>query len=76
MRNVGKIAALITGGAVIGTGLGLLFAPQSGSETRLIIRNRALKAQLEANRVARRVKQGVERVKKVVAKKVPYIKAA
>jgi gas vesicle protein len=76
MRNVGRIAALIAGGAILGSGLGLLFAPQAGSETRLIIRNRALKAQLEANRVARRVKQGVERVKKVVAKKVPYIKAA
>jgi gas vesicle protein len=76
MRNVGKIAALIAGGAILGAGLGLLFAPQSGSETRLIIKNRALKAQLEANRVARRVKKGVERVKKVVAKKVPYIKAA
>jgi gas vesicle protein len=75
-RSVAKIAALIAGGALIGAGVSLLYAPQSGNETRRMIRNRTKEAKFEATRLAHRVKQGVDRVKKVVAKKVPYIKAA
>lgn len=76
MKSVAKIAALITGGALIGAGVSLLYAPQAGTETRRMIRNRTKEAKFEATRLAHRVKQGVDRVKKVVAKKVPYIKAA
>ena len=76
MRSVAKIAALIAGGALIGAGVSLLYAPQSGSETRRMIRNRTKEAKFEATRLAHRVKQGVDRVKKVVVQKVPYITAA
>ena len=76
MRTIGRLTALVAGGAIMGAGLGLLFAPQSGTETRRIIRHQARKAQLEASRLARRVKQGVDRVKSVVGKGTPEMKAA
>lgn len=72
-RQVAKAAALIAGGAVIGAGLGLLLAPQSGAETRRQIRHYAKKAQVQATRLSREVKTGVTRAietgKSFVAKK-------
>jgi gas vesicle protein len=76
MRTIGKLSALVAGGAIVGAGLGLLFAPHSGSDARRIIRHHARKAQVEAGRLAKRVKRGVERVKSAVANGVPEIKAA
>lgn len=76
MANFGKITALVAGGAIVGAGLGLLYAPQSGTETRRMIHSQAKKAQLEANRLARRVKVGVDRMKAAVSKGMPQIKAA
>ena len=34
-RQVAKVAALVAGGAVIGAGIGLLFAPQTGTESQI-----------------------------------------
>jgi len=56
-----KVTALVAGSAVIGAGLALLLAPQSGAETRKQIRNYAKRAQIQANRVSRSVKAGFER---------------
>ena len=43
-NNTGNtLIALITG-AIVGTGIGLLYAPQSGKETRQQIKDEALKA--------------------------------
>ena len=39
-NQVAKAAAFIAGGAVIGAGLGLLFAPQTGAETHRSMRER------------------------------------
>jgi gas vesicle protein len=61
MSTATKVTAMVAGSAVIGAGLGLLLAPQSGAETRTQIRNYAKRAQLQATRVSRSVKAGFER---------------
>ena len=81
-RQVAKVAALVAGGAVIGAGIGLLFAPQTGTETRRDVGRYAKKAQLQATRWSRTVKSGVkdvmERSKSLTRKddQIPRIEAA
>ena len=74
-RQAAKVAALVAGGAVIGAGLGLLFAPQTGVETRRQIKDYAKRAQDEATRIGRKVKSGMDQTiefgKSVVSKKEP-----
>jgi len=67
-----KAAALVAGGAVIGAGLGLLFAPQTGAETRRSIQRYAKRAKVEVARFGREVKD------RMIAKKdeTQAIKAA
>ena len=59
-RQVAKAAALVAGGAVIGAGIGLLFAPQAGAETRREVGRYAKKAQVQATRWSRTVRSGVK----------------
>ena len=59
-RQATKVAALVAGGAVIGAGIGLLFAPQTGAETRRDVGRYAKKAQLQATRWNRTVQSGVK----------------
>ncbi len=61
-KQIAQIASMITGGAAIGAGLGLLFAPQTGSATRRDINRYARKAQVQANRWGRSVQSGVKEV--------------
>ena len=61
-RRVAKVAALVAGGAVIGTGIGLLFAPQAGADTRRGVGRYAKKAQVQAARWSRTVQSGVKEV--------------
>ena len=58
MTSSAKITALVAGSAVIGAGLGLLLAPQSGADTRRQVRQYAKRAQDQAARVSRSVQAG------------------
>ena len=81
-HQVAKVAALVAGGAVIGAGIGLLFAPQAGAETRRDVGRYAKKAQVQATRWSRTVQSGVKEVmdrsKSLVRKddQTPRIEAA
>lgn len=59
-KQVAKAAALIAGGAVIGAGIGLLFAPKTGAETRRDVSRYARKAQVQATRWSRAVQTGMK----------------
>lgn len=59
-RQAAKVAVLVAGGAVIGAGIGLLFAPQAGAETRREVGRYAKKAQVQATRWSRTVRSGVK----------------
>jgi YtxH-like protein len=59
-KQVARWAALVAGSAAVGAGIGLLFAPQTGTETRREIARYAKKAQLQATRVSRAVQSGVK----------------
>jgi len=59
-RKATTAAALVAGGAVIGAGIGLLFAPQTGAETRRGVSRYAKKAQVQATRWSRTVQSGVK----------------
>ena len=59
-RQAAKVAALVAGGAVIGAGFGLLFAPQAGADTRREVGRYAKKAQVQATRWSRTVRSGVK----------------
>ena len=59
-HQVAKAAALVASGAVVGAGIGLLFAPKVGAETRRDVGRYAKKAQLQATRWSRTVQSGVK----------------
>ena len=58
-KELAKVAALVAGAAVIGAGLGVLLAPQSGAETRRDISRHTKKTQLQATRWSRAIQSGV-----------------
>jgi gas vesicle protein len=79
-REAAKLAAIIAGGAVIGAGLGILFAPKAGTETRRDVARYAKRAQVQATRFSRAVQSGVhdvvERSKSFVKKDVKSVPEA
>lgn len=71
MNGAAKTAGLVLGCAALGAGLALLYAPQSGSDTRRQIRHYAKRAQWQANRFGRNFRdsmdKAIERGKSFVA---------
>ena len=68
-QDIGRLAGWVAGGTLVGVGLGLLFAPHSGSDTRRAVVRQAKRAQIEAIRLGRAVQSGVTEVKKNLATK-------
>lgn len=60
--KVARVVALIAGGAVVGAGIGFLFAPKAGTETRRDIARYVKKAQVQATRWSRALQSGVKEV--------------
>ena len=71
--QIAKAAALIAGGAIIGAGLALLLAPQTGAETRRDVSRYARKAQVQATRWGRAMQSSV---KEAVDRGRTYVKKA
>lgn len=60
-----KVAALVAGAAVVGAGVGLLYSPQTGAETRRQLRHYAKhyakRTQVEATRLGRSMRSGMDK---------------
>lgn len=60
-----KLAAMVAGAAVVGAGLGLLYSPQTGEETRRQVRDYAKhyakRTRVEAANLGRSMKSGMDR---------------
>lgn len=64
-KQAAKVAAVLAGGAILGAGLGLLFAPKTGAQTRRDLSRYAKKAQVQALRLGRSMQSGVKEVMNV-----------
>jgi len=56
-----NVAALVAGAAVVGAGLGVLFSPQSGEESRKQVKRMAKKTRLQATRFGQDVRSNVDK---------------
>ena len=65
-ETIGAWAAGILAGAVIGAGLGLLYAPQSGRKTRREIQKQALEMKDRADEFICNIKERDEEFRKAV----------
>ena len=76
----GAVAFAFLAGAIIGVGAALLLAPQSGAETRKLLRNYAEKAEGEALEKAKEAKvvldKAIEQGKQFVNEKKSVLTAA
>ena len=76
----GAVAFAFLAGAIIGVGAALLLAPQSGAETRKLLRNYAEKAEEEALEKAKEAKvaldKAIEQGKQFVNEKKTVLTAA
>ncbi len=59
--QIKTVAALVAGAAVVGAGVGLLWTPKSGADSRREISRYAKKTQEEAARLGNSVKSSVDK---------------
>ncbi|GKS58431.1 hypothetical protein YTPLAS18_19580 [Nitrospira sp.] len=69
VQEIATLAAWVAGGTLVGLGVGMLYAPRTGSDTRRAIVRHAKRAQIEAIRVGRAVQSGVAEMKKSIVAK-------
>ena len=70
--NAGSTTKFITGlilGAVIGAAVALLYAPQSGRETRRMVKEKASAIKEQASKTINKIKGSVDSLGKTVSKK-------
>ena len=65
-RDTGSFLTGLILGAIVGLAIGFLYAPQTGKETRELLKEKATVAKQKATEVAKKVKQTAdETIKKV-----------
>lgn len=68
MRNVGDIIGAFLIGVAVGTVVGILYAPQSGEETRKFLSEKSSQALEDINSKINYLKEELEKLKKEASK--------
>jgi len=68
MRNVGDVIGAFLIGVAVGTVIGILYAPQSGEETRKFISTKASSTVEELNQKVNSLKSEIEKLKNEATK--------
>lgn len=67
---------MFIGGAALGAGMGLLFAPHNGRKMRRVIRHRASDVRLRAEKLGDGISEGAHRVRSMAGETRRYFKRA
>lgn len=68
MRNAGDIIGAFLIGVAVGTVIGILYAPQSGEETRRLLSEKGSKTIEELNQKINNLKEEFDKIKRDVSK--------
>lgn len=68
MKNVSDVIGAFLIGVAVGTVIGILYAPQSGEETRKLISEKSQKAKEEVSEQVEKLKEEFDKLKKQVSK--------
>jgi gas vesicle protein len=70
-NSSGNFALGLVLGAVIGVGIGLLYAPQTGTATRTMLKEKAAEFSDRAEEFAEKVKEGASLAKRNMESRLP-----